>query len=214
MLKSPSAADPKALMPCPDRMRSDSLASCICSFGVSSCRSRLGIQAWDCTQTSFQPYCSSRSSRKSRKRFTKRAAPNENASSAFASTFSSPISNRVSSSCPFSVFSLVSSNALRSARQKRGGVGSGRSLPRASLHVPLGPPVRCLKPCCGTSALPLRHKYSKHPWAVNPRSFQRTLSQHDAIRIAEISVSTAPQGSSMRPSVSALRSQCPHLLRS
>ena len=56
MLKSPSAADPKALMPYLHLgMRSKSLASCTCSVGVSSSRSRLGVHAWDFSQTSFQP---------------------------------------------------------------------------------------------------------------------------------------------------------------
>ena len=61
---------------------------------------------------------SSRSSRKSRRRFTTRATPNKNASSVCASTFSSPISFRVSSSCPFLVFFLVSSSAWWSTKQK------------------------------------------------------------------------------------------------
>ena len=86
------------------------------------------------------------------KKFTTRAAPNKNASSHVL----------VSSSCPFLVFCLVSSSAWCSAKQK---VGLAANLaPRST---------RCVQPCCGISASPLR-------------AFQRALSQQASLRVAEI----------------------------
>ena len=80
----------------------------MCSLGV-------GIHASEFSQTSFQPSCADRPSRMSKKS-SPHVAPNKNASSAYASTFSSPFSLRISTARRFSI---VSSIAWCKARQAR-----------------------------------------------------------------------------------------------